>query len=528
MTRPNKPQYATSLVHNRGGSATQPLYVAEKYPCYQIDFASAATGKNIAATKRRIRWRFGFASPAAVNEGLSGVDCRGEEHEVVLVWSVSSGKRLLMVDGNEVHYSFNKESKFEFSWMLRGNHTAKVVAHANAGVFGNKKGWKQFDFSLDGCSYFDFPKIYELGMTAKGGGGNALAEPTMERREQSYMNYSLDDAPPQPQPQPTSTNFAHSQDHRQDFAVPQSNGFENLRRPRTIEFNQHEEYKASDISRTDEKSDTETIRSDVPRSAPFVAAVIQQPPVVVEKQDLLDFAFETTSNVLEYSSGHAPQPGYSPQNDFIGMDTAPSNTHVHPMHLPPQPSVPYDSYVNNVMYSYNVNPPAVPPQDAINPYNPSQYSSTPRKPDSYNRYQTTPETQASESPADNYTYTQNNIEEESSEPVDNISRGMQKLVNLEDLTQPAEKKLNTLTMNPIEKKRDKKSKGLPPKEAYMFGAQPSLMEMQSIGLKEPSKKEVMRPNMLASAHPGAVVVYGGAMPPQYAPGHNGYTNTRYY
>ena len=158
-----KTVYASSLVNIKSGTIQQPLYIVDKYPVYQIDYTAASTGKQIASSKRRIRFRFGFTNPKAIDSGLTGVECRGEEHEIVFVWSINSGKKLLMCDGQEVHYSYNKESKFEFVWTIRGNHTAKIMGFSSGNVFGSKKDWHQFDFLLDGCSFFNFCKIHELG-----------------------------------------------------------------------------------------------------------------------------------------------------------------------------------------------------------------------------------------------------------------------------------------------------------------------------------------------------------------------------
>ena len=70
--------------------------------------------------------RFGFANPEALANGLTGTACRGEEHDVTLVWSVASGKRLVLADGHEVHYSVSRSGILDFSWTMRGNHVLKI------------------------------------------------------------------------------------------------------------------------------------------------------------------------------------------------------------------------------------------------------------------------------------------------------------------------------------------------------------------------------------------------------------------
>ena len=133
-------------------------------PVYQVDFKAEASGKRVSVSKRRVHFRFGFSDPAAMDAGCTGTNSRGEEHSVVLVWSLTSGKQLVIFDGKEVHFSHSKptETRFETSWSMAGGHILKVVAHMGPPVF-ETPGFRQFDFFLDGCSYFDMPKIYELG-----------------------------------------------------------------------------------------------------------------------------------------------------------------------------------------------------------------------------------------------------------------------------------------------------------------------------------------------------------------------------
>lgn len=80
---------------------------------YAVDFTEENKGRHLDSTKRKITWKFGFAHPPAIfphlyngdeyvgfsderadlaQEGKVGVDCRGREHEIVLVWSLVSGK----------------------------------------------------------------------------------------------------------------------------------------------------------------------------------------------------------------------------------------------------------------------------------------------------------------------------------------------------------------------------------------------------------------------------------------------------
>ncbi len=109
--------------------------------------------------------RFGFANPEALANGETGTACRGEEHDVTIVWSITSGKRLILADGQEVHYSSSRNNLFEFSWTMKGNHVLKVAAHASPPIQANP-GFRQYDFFVDGQSFFSFPKVFRLGLGA--------------------------------------------------------------------------------------------------------------------------------------------------------------------------------------------------------------------------------------------------------------------------------------------------------------------------------------------------------------------------
>mmetsp|Transcript_12259 Transcript_12259/g.14259 ORF Transcript_12259/g.14259 Transcript_12259/m.14259 type:complete len:396 (-) Transcript_12259:371-1558(-) len=131
---------------------------------YQVEFNAVATGKIIAMSKRRIRWRYGFPNPDALSSGASGTDCRGEEHDVTLVWSVTSGKRMIMSNGKQLYVGIHKSSIFEHTWTdLRGNFI-RMVAHATQSSTAGGHGTRQYDLFINGISFFTLPKVYEVGL----------------------------------------------------------------------------------------------------------------------------------------------------------------------------------------------------------------------------------------------------------------------------------------------------------------------------------------------------------------------------
>lgn len=137
-----------------------------KSPVYAIDFSSQAAGKRIATSKRRVRWRWGYTNQDALENGQTGNGCRGEEHDVTLVWSVASGKRQVLMDGQEVHYIVSRSNIVDFSWTTKGNHVIKVLAQASPPMSSGhiNPDFRQYDLLVDGQSFFTMPKVFELGL----------------------------------------------------------------------------------------------------------------------------------------------------------------------------------------------------------------------------------------------------------------------------------------------------------------------------------------------------------------------------
>jgi hypothetical protein len=84
---------------------------------------------------------------------------------------------------------------------MRGNHVLKVVAYATTPMNANPS-FRQYDFFVDGMSFFTMPKVYRLGLTGadhvQDPGTLALAQSS---RRGNYSNYSVASNP----------NFSHSQ-----------------------------------------------------------------------------------------------------------------------------------------------------------------------------------------------------------------------------------------------------------------------------------------------------------------------------
>lgn len=131
---------------------------------YAIDCEIVNKGRRLAASKRRVCWKFGFPCQDSVDTGLTGTDCRGQEHQVVLVWSLTSGKQRVLADGVEVHFARQSlQDKFECSWTMQGGHELKVVAHRLSPLFKQNTEFRQFELFVDGVSYSDMSQIFQLG-----------------------------------------------------------------------------------------------------------------------------------------------------------------------------------------------------------------------------------------------------------------------------------------------------------------------------------------------------------------------------
>jgi hypothetical protein len=70
---------------------------------------------------------------------------------------------MVLADGKEVHQSKARNNVFDFTWTIKGNHVLKVVAHAQPPMSA-VPGFRQYDFFVDGQSFFTFPKVFRLGL----------------------------------------------------------------------------------------------------------------------------------------------------------------------------------------------------------------------------------------------------------------------------------------------------------------------------------------------------------------------------
>lgn len=465
---------------------------------------------------------------------------------MTIVWSIASGKRLVLADGQEVHYSMTRGTKLEFSWTMRGNHVLKVVAHATSQV-SSTPGWRQYDLFIDGQSFFGMPKVYELGI--KGPVASDARAPGAR-----------------------STNGYGGSSRRALPAViegePRSREEEEIELAKAISASLEE-------SRQHLKRTVESHRAQDPNPLAIAAAP-------AAGGDLLDFGGPApavpVAPALPPSTNYAPAPPVQPGYDSSFAAAAPPPAAMPPgamVPVAPQPGAPYGGYggaappqpapqyggaapvVQQQPLAYAPAPAApvppamdqfaaqpVPTDDPFAPKAPApptfndvtssimgQYGGgapPPGAPEAapvaQQQYQQ-PMEQApvqQQPPVEHYNGTNGHAEPAPAAPEgqfsnltvntdpndeDGISSAMKKLINIDDIGSPVEA---PLTMNPFEDEKKNKTKAIPPVSQKLGNPSASLSEMQTIKSSASGEKKMVMNSMNQTYDPsgGALVVSG--------------------
>lgn len=142
---------------------------------YQIAFQVQNQGKQISSSKRIVHFRFGFANTTSMLHGKTGTDCRGEEHDIVITWSITGSKSTIVMDEREVLYTApgkrpndsRRADLLEASWRM-SDHVYELKCYAYKPACGSSEKrnprWKQYSLIIDGRSYFELPQIFDLGL----------------------------------------------------------------------------------------------------------------------------------------------------------------------------------------------------------------------------------------------------------------------------------------------------------------------------------------------------------------------------
>ena len=145
--------------------------MAETFSPYQIDYSVKNTSKTFGFSKKKVIFKFGIANKQALADGQTGANCRGSEHEVIFTWSLNSGKRQILADGKDVHYSETGQNGWTADQVFQHHFTIRVPgissplrAHLiTQPANRDMPQIKPFDLRINGCSYFKMSKIFQLG-----------------------------------------------------------------------------------------------------------------------------------------------------------------------------------------------------------------------------------------------------------------------------------------------------------------------------------------------------------------------------
>jgi hypothetical protein len=521
--------------------------------------------------------RFGFPNLKALEEGRTGTDCRGEEHEVIIVWSITSGKRQIIMDGREIHFSSNRVGVIDFSWNAKGNHVFKTICQATPPL-SPQPGYRQYDLFIDGQTFFRMPKVFELGIKGissqenrmpgqynsydetsprsaysneYGGGSYAPEPPVRAPRDpieedaelQKAIKASLEDAKnhlaeaPKPTGPPDILSEAPPVTDLLDFDGPTSSAYSVPGIPANTSLNSFDGGLASVYSAPPAQQSYLALPSSQPPATNYGAPTPYQQPSPYGTTALTQYGavgVPPQQQQQQYAALPPSQPpvapyGAPPQYQFPSQQPPPPNQYAPSMggssDDPFAPKAPtHHDVSNDILKAYNGNASGGPPPQPQGYYQPVQYQPGQYQPGQYQPGQYQPglpyaESNGVPSLSMNNTLTFNEqsvVEETPTNPFDAV---LKKLVNFDHIDEPAEEQMK-LTMKQQEDERLKKLKNksapLPPAAARVVGSGATLREISTV--KPPTKKEIV---MMPPAHlfqgdaamAGAMVEYGAPPPP---------------
>jgi len=137
---------------------------------YKVHYDVENIGRKIKMAKQKVSFKFGFANQEKIKKGGEGSDCCGQEHEVEYIWSKASGKRLVTLDGNHIHFSETGENgwlndrkfshEFELDIPSIGVFECKIVSEPVNKATGQKY---PTDLVINKISFFEFNETQNLG-----------------------------------------------------------------------------------------------------------------------------------------------------------------------------------------------------------------------------------------------------------------------------------------------------------------------------------------------------------------------------
>ena len=186
-----------------------------------------------------------------------------------------------MADGKEVHVSKNRNNVFDFSWTMKGNHVLKVVAHAQPPMTA-VPGFRQYDFFVDGQSFFTFPKVFRLGLAPN----DPRAGSSRRRQQQNDYNNNTSGG----YDNRSYGNNSYSNPYGRDGAnmTPYVNGAEEVRSVRSIRSSNSHNIAAIEAPHNPEEEDA-YLRQAIENSLKEAPSPSRPAPAPAADNLLLDF-----------------------------------------------------------------------------------------------------------------------------------------------------------------------------------------------------------------------------------------------
>jgi hypothetical protein len=506
--------------------------------------------------------RFGFPNRDALDEGRSGTDCRGEEHDVIITWSVTSGKRQIMMNGKEVHYASNRTGIMDHSWSSKGNHVMKIVCHAAAPMTANP-GFRQYDLFIDGQSFFTMPKVYELGV--RGAAASSGPVPGMSSPRSSEYNGGGGGGPPSMRPPRDTLEEERELQRAINASLEESRRHLEDRGRADVSTAQQTTSNDPDLFEFDSAAHAAAPRPPSNGYAPPPQQQYGSPPPQHHQQ-------QYASPPPQQQQYGAPPPqqqqygGPPPGQQLLALPPSTSYGSQPPVQQQQQQYAPAPvQYQSPAPVQTNFAPPAAAPayaadlyaaQDPFAPKPPSRqdianeilgaYGSSTVSPtgsagpqggmwspppqqgqqmqnNQYQQQQPPPQQQQQPQPnGHGPALTMGGFAKTEEEPLSEFEAAMKKLVNVDRIDEPAAQAVK-LTMKKVEdekaKKNKGKSRGLPPVATGQVGSAATLGQISSVKPETPKHSEgIMKapPQMLFNpnaAQAGALVIHGQGPPP---------------
>lgn len=173
-----------------------PIEIAGKSSTiYQVDHQIIESGQRVKGAKRCYRWIYGYVNPIVLtpDAGIkTGGECRGQEHTVILSISLTSGKKSIEVDGEQVYTSTAKTPTLKVACLFKGMKLQVYGRLSNDSFTSELASTPDFELAVDGKPFRAFKKLYELDNTSlmmRSGPGSVCSGSTRSYASQSEGYY---------------------------------------------------------------------------------------------------------------------------------------------------------------------------------------------------------------------------------------------------------------------------------------------------------------------------------------------------